>query len=147
MPGARQKYNFYAVTNGREAGVYTNWPQAGDAVIGFAKAKYKGFITYSEARNAMEIAGIQEYKIYDGQNTFSRRDFEESLECHNITMDHVSAIKTPEKEQTIKTFEPVSCPKQNKTCSVFIEGSCIGNGSNSAKAGFGLFWGTKSSME
>ena len=40
MPAGRQKFNFYAVTNGKEIGIYTNWPQAGDAVLGFANTKH-----------------------------------------------------------------------------------------------------------
>ena len=72
MPAGRVKYNFYAVTNGNEIGVYTNWPQAGDAVLGFANAKYKGFEIYSDAADAMVTAGYADFTIYDGQNTYSR---------------------------------------------------------------------------
>lgn len=63
MPSGRQKYCFYAVTNGREVGVYTSWPQTGDSVVGFAQAKYKGYCTYSEAASAMLAAGFSEYTV------------------------------------------------------------------------------------
>lgn len=73
MAPGRQK-NFYAVTNGREIGVYTNWTHAGDSVIGFAKAKYKGYCTFSEAAAAMAYAGFADFLVFDGQNTYKRAD-------------------------------------------------------------------------
>ena len=45
MAEGRPKLNLYGVVNGREIGIYTNWPQTGDSVLGFAKAKYKGYAT------------------------------------------------------------------------------------------------------
>ena len=76
MPAGRLKFNFYAVTNGKELGVYTNWPQAGDAVLGFANAKYKDFGVYSEAAQAMVTAGFASFTVFDGQNTYTRGDYE-----------------------------------------------------------------------
>ena len=48
MP-TRQKFNFYGVSNGKDIGVYTSWPQAAGAVLGFANAKYKGYITFTDS--------------------------------------------------------------------------------------------------
>ena len=53
MP-TRQKYNFYVVANGKEIGVFTSWPQASSSVLGFVNAKYKVYITYTEAKAAMQ---------------------------------------------------------------------------------------------
>ena len=69
MTGGRPKYNYYAVSNGKDVGIYTNWTQASDSVLGFANAKYKGYTTYSEAKRAMESAGISEFQVFDSQQT------------------------------------------------------------------------------
>ena len=76
MTGARPKAKFYAVTNGRENGVFTNWTIASYSVLGFAQAKYKGFCTYSEAAAAMEFAGMTAFCVYDGQDSISRTEYE-----------------------------------------------------------------------
>ena len=65
MAPHRQKFNFYAVTNGKEIGKYTSWTQAGDSVLGFAKAKFKGFCTYSEAAACMSSSGYSDFNVYD----------------------------------------------------------------------------------
>ena len=127
------------MTNGRENGVFTNWTRASDSVLGFAKAKYKGFCTYSEAAAAMECAGMTTFCVYDGQDSISRSDYE------NTRMQTVLKpleIKDPISAE-ISESEVSEAKAGSKTCAhtVYIDGSCVGNGSNNAKAGIGLFWG------
>ena len=141
MTGARPKAKFYAVTNGRENGVFTNWTRASDSVLGFAQAKYKGFCTYSEAAAAMECAGMTTFCVYDGQDSVSRTEYE------NTRMKSVLKpleIKDPISAVTSERICELSeANAASKTCAhtVYIDGSCVGNGSNNAKAGIGLFWG------
>ena len=59
----RQKFNFYAMSNGKHIGVYTSWHQAAGAVLGFANAKYKGYITFTEAKSAMNGNGFEEFNV------------------------------------------------------------------------------------
>lgn len=40
---------FYAVQNGREPGVYTDWPSAQKQIVGWSKPKHKSFTTRAEA--------------------------------------------------------------------------------------------------
>lgn len=140
MPGGRPKFNFYAVLNGREIGIYTNWPQTGDSVLGFAKAKYKGYATYSEARLAMENAGISDFKVFDGQTTYSKAEYED---------DRGRQIYLTGKHTDNTDFEEENSCQNGEEClgiqtaTVYIDGSCIKNGSDSAKAGYGLYWGDK----
>ena len=73
----RAKSNFYAVTNGRENGVFLNWTRASDSVLGFTKeAKFKGFSTYEEAAAAMESADYGDYWVFDDQSQVSRAEYE-----------------------------------------------------------------------
>ena len=138
MPGGRPKFNFYAVVNGREIGIYTNWPQTGDSVLGFAKAKYKGYATYSEARLAMENAGISDFKVFDGQTTYSKDDYENG----RGKQTYLTAKDTDRTDTDVESI----CQNgeegfEIQTATVYIDGSCIKNGSDSAKAGYGLYWG------
>ena len=52
--------------------------RASDSVLGFAKAKYKGFCTYSEAAAAMECAEVTAFCVFDGQYMLSRTENENS---------------------------------------------------------------------
>ena len=86
MPSGRQKCCFYAVTNGREVGVYTSWTQAGDSVLGFARAKNKGFCTYIEAASAMLAASYSDYSVFDGYNTYSKFEYEQDKGINHTQM-------------------------------------------------------------
>ena len=140
MPAGRQKYNFYAVSNGREVGIYTNWPQAGDSVLGFANAKYKGYITYSEAKSAMESAGFYDFRVFDGQLTLSKSEYEKQLSSECIA-NAASLDETVKCQDAPTLVEIVYKNQESEAMTVFIDGSCVRNGSNNAKAGYGLFWG------
>lgn len=154
MPAGRVKYNFYAVTNGKEIGVYTNWPQAGDAVLGFANAKYKGFGIYSDAADAMVTAGYADFTIYDGQNTYSREDYEQNrlkrvglsalLKASNIVDNKITDgvdLQVCDTRVITEPTENQQLTPHNTVHTVYIDGSCIKNGAASAQAGIGLFWG------
>ena len=154
MPAGRVKFNFYAVTNGKEIGVYTNWPQAGDAVLGFANAKYKGFGIYGDAADAMVTAGYADFTVYDGQNTYSREDYERNRIKHTGLSELLKASNRVDKISTdgddlqigdtrvINEATEIKQPILHNTIhTVYIDGSCIKNGAASAQAGIGLFWG------
>ena len=146
MAPHRQKFNFYAVTHGKEIGIYTSWTQAGDSVLGFAKAKFKGFCTYTEAAAAMSSAGYLDFYVFDGEATYSKTDYEQSRGCpvsavntdiadKDSTKKHASEIK--DATVTIDSNSVV----RDTTPTVYIDGSCIRNGASTAQAGYGLFWG------
>ena len=144
MPNNRQK-NFYAVTHGKEIGIYTSWTQAGDSVIGFAKAKFKGFCTYSEAAACMSASGYSDFNVYDGETTFSKATYEQGRVQQSCTsntniMENDAAGNVCENESTTVQID-ISEEHQNKIPRVYIDGSCIQNGASSATAGYGLFWG------
>ena len=141
MTGARPKRKFYAVTNGRENGVFTNWTRASDSVLGFAKAKYKGFCTYSEAAAAMECAGNKAFCVFDGQDMLSRTEYENSRMKSTLdTCEINDPISAQSSESSCEKSEAKRVSKPT-VHTVYIDGSSVGNGSNKAKAGIGLFWG------
>ena len=142
MGAGRPKYNFYAISNGKEVGIYTNWTQASDSVLGFANAKYKGYITYSEAKSAMESAGMLEYMVFDGQLTLTKSDYEKQIGLNNVEKSNTASPSNNEQLQGDDALVEVIYREQDmEYTTVYIDGSCIRNGSSSAKAGYGVYWG------
>lgn len=166
MPGGRQKSNFYAVTYGREIGIFTSWTQASESVIGFGKSKYKGFTTYGEAVVAMESAGFKEFTIFEGEKGYSRKDYEANRLRNSINIDEIQIANDVTQKSLAGSYEDIiegefmgdnsvlcgseasiltqcTAPSDKSliTHTVYIDGSCKGNGTDSAKAGIGLFWG------
>ena len=68
---------------------------AGDSVLGFAQAKYKCFCTYSEAASAMVATGYSDYSVFDGNNTYSKVEYEQDKGYQLHT-----AVSSKEKEMT-----------------------------------------------
>ena len=150
MP-TRQKFNFYAVSNGKDIGVYTSWPQAAGAVLGFANAKYKGYITFTEAKSAMNGNGFEEFNVYDGQNTFTIAEYEGNRgeimgdsncdsTCNSTNEDTQVNLDENSLDEQVH-FEASHEEGKSKMVTVYIDGSCIGNGGPSAKGGYGVFFG------
>ena len=150
MPTNRQKFNFYAVTNGRETGIYTSWTHAGNAVLGFAKAKYKGFSTYSDAAAAM-LSSLFRFNVFDEQNTYGRSDYEQSR-GHQLGASDINSAEQEliEEDASLIKYSAVQKDSQTEfqdtTPTVCIDGSFIRNGTvRTAQAGYGLFWGDEHS--
>ena len=51
---------FYAVARGRKIGIFNTWPETSQLVHGYPGAKYQGFKSRIEAKNALDDAGIPE---------------------------------------------------------------------------------------
>ena len=73
--------------NVKEIGVYTSWTSAGDSVIGFAKAKFKGFCTYSEAAVCMLSSGYSDFNVFDGENTYFKSIYGVDLQMEGEWME------------------------------------------------------------
>jgi len=50
----KTKNNYFVVWDGVEPGIYTSWEECKRQVQGYAKAKYKGYKTEAEAREAIQ---------------------------------------------------------------------------------------------
>ena len=143
MPTHRQKFNFYAVTHSKEIGIYTSWTQAGDSVLGFAKAKFKGFCTYFEAALTMTSAGYSDYSVFDGENTYNKIDYEQSRGHQLCALNTDSRVdeSTENKTSTIRDITDTNQESHDTIPTVYIDGSCIRNGTSTAQAGYDIFWG------
>ena len=143
----RQKYNFYTATNGKEICVYTSLTSAGDSVIGFAKAKFKGFCTYSEAAACIISSGYSDFNVFDGENTYSKSIYEQgrgqqpcTLNINAMEYEPTKKDGTSEHENTTAQAD-LNSEQQDRIPIVYVDGSCIRNGASTSQAGFDLFWG------
>ena len=61
MPGAkRKKTKYYAVRKGYIPGIYQDWPNVQDQIIGYSGAQFKVFTTKKEAQTYMRQSNENE---------------------------------------------------------------------------------------
>jgi len=112
---------FYAVSNGRNVGIFLNWNDCNISVKGYKNALYKKFETKEEAD-----AFIQSNNKTGDNITYSNN------EKQNPITSFFDTIITKEKKQVVD-FIPEYY--------VYTDGACSNNGKNNALAGIGIFFG------
>jgi ribonuclease HI len=116
---------FYAVSNGKNIGIFSNWNDCKSSVNGYKNAVYKKFDTKEEA----------EYFIKNGMN------------INEIT--NSNSLNTNIDDNTCNTISTASnSTSSNSTSSnstsdyyVYTDGACSNNGKKNASAGIGIFFG------
>lgn len=122
---------YYAVAIGRTPGVYTSWPQAQEAVIGWKGPKYKRFNTRAEAEAFVRTFGNA------NANTNSNS---------NSTIAPLE-ISSDESEDEVQEVAPPPAKKTKVTgvtggiTVIYTDGSSLGNGKAGAAAGVGVYFG------
>ena len=61
----RKKPQYYAVSCGRQIGIYTSWEKTQPQVIGYRKAAFKGYTTLHEALQVMKMSGYANPPVFD----------------------------------------------------------------------------------
>ena len=112
---------FYAVSTGRNVGIFLNWNDCNNSVKGYKNALYKKFETKEEAD-----AFIQSNNKTGDNITYLNN------EKQNPITSYFDTIITKEKKQVID-FIPEYY--------VYTDGACSNNGKNNALAGIGIFFG------
>ena len=112
---------FYAVSNGRNVGIFLNWNDCNNSVKGYKNALYKNFETKEEA--------------------------DAFIQSNNKTGDNITYLNN-EKQNPITSFFDTIITKEKKQVVDFIpeyyvytDGACSNNGKNNALAGIGIFFG------
>lgn len=116
---------FYGVAVGRKPGVYTEWPAAQEAIIGWKGPKYKKFETRAEAEAFV-------------------RSFSGSAKAIAPTVagsdqDDADGIEEPTAKRRKTTKKTIKA--QNGLVIVYTDGSSLGNGRVGATAGVGVYFG------
>ena len=57
------------------------------AILGFANAKHKGFVTFSDAVSAMVAAGFPDFSVIDGQNAYTRSEYEHKYNIQPVSIN------------------------------------------------------------
>ena len=121
----KYKMPFYAVSNGRNIGIFSNWNDCNNSVKGYTNAVYKKFDTKEEANNF-----IQQNNSIDPIN-MKQKNMDQTK--NNIT-SFFHVIKSSDKEkEDINYFTP--------DYYVYTDGACSNNGKENALSGIGIFFG------
>jgi ribonuclease HI len=116
---------FYGVAVGRKPGVYTEWPAAQEAIIGWKGPKYKKFETRAEAEAFVRsFSGIA--KAIAPTVTGSDQDEADGIE-----------EPVAKKRKTAKNVTKAP----HGLVIVYTDGSSLGNGRAGATAGVGVYFG------
>jgi hypothetical protein len=117
---------FYGVAVGRKPGVYMDWSQAQEAIVGWKGPKFKKFDTRAEAEAFVRSYGA----LSKGTNsTVPEAGSEDQAGA---------AEKRPAKKAKTTPKVPTA---RNGVVVVYTDGSSLGNGRNGATAGVGVYFG------
>ena len=105
--GKSKKY-FYAVSSGRQPGIYTCWGQAEEQVNRFKGSVYKGYATLHEALQDMRVNGYSDPPIFEHQNVqieYSHSDLNLSLPVLQVNQSNVENQPVMSSSETqLKTY-------------------------------------------
>lgn len=113
--GTRARY--YAVTVGRQIGIYTTWATAEQQIKGVSNAKFKKF---ASEQDAQAFISSHTQKQQETISPISRR----TSSCNKRTLS----------EANIENHEKLSA--SNESYIVFCDGSALNNGKAGCKAGY-----------
>ncbi|KAK4133852.1 hypothetical protein BT67DRAFT_32547 [Trichocladium antarcticum] len=113
---------FYGVAVGRKPGVYTDWPKAQEAIVGWKGPKYKKFDTRTEAEAFVRSYGTAATAARVAPDPDAGRDSEEP----------------PAKRAKKVAVHP---PPRGNVDVLYTDGSSLGNGKVGATAGVGVYFG------
>jgi len=117
------KMPYYAVANGRDIGIFSNWNDCNNSVKGYKNAIYKKFNTKSEADNFIQ----SKTEININPSNVQKQN--------NIT-NFFDTVDSNQKDNTVE-FNP--------DYYVYTDGACSNNGKENAVAGIGIFFGINDS--
>jgi len=121
----RKPPRFYGVAVGRKPGVYTEWPAAQEAIVGWKGPKYKKFDTRAEAE-----AFVRSYSASGRPVASTAPETEKNM---------VDSTEEPLTKKPRTSTMPRSV--RNGVLVIYTDGSSLGNGRLGAAAGVGVYFG------
>ncbi|KAJ5032928.1 uncharacterized protein L3040_009517 [Drepanopeziza brunnea f. sp. 'multigermtubi'] len=151
---ANGEEKFYGVAVGHLPGVYTNWADANEQILGAEKPKFKKFETRKEAEAFVRSGAVAQRKKVEAKRAVKDDDGEEGGEDEEDEdedddededeEDEDEEEDEDDDEENEDEEEPVSKKaktKLSKVIKVYTDGSALGNGRTGAVAGVGVFFG------
>ncbi|KAI9053915.1 hypothetical protein LZ554_002860 [Drepanopeziza brunnea f. sp. 'monogermtubi'] len=123
---------FYGVAVGHLPGVYTNWADANEQILGAEKPKFKKFETRKEAEAFVRSGAVAQRKKVEAKRAVKDEDGEEGGEDEE---------DDDEEEEEEEPVPKKANTKLSKVIKVYTDGSALGNGRTGAVAGVGVFFG------
>lgn len=145
---------YYAVARGFKTGIFTNWAEVKPLVHGYNRARYKSFKTQVEAQRFIhanktgdeETGQVSKPLQLIRDAVPSRTKSTNNRQAVNDAMALVR-IQVPEQESVdVLLLKSVDKPtlKAGLVQEVYCDGGARGNGSKTATAGYGVFFGKQS---
>ncbi|TPX57089.1 hypothetical protein SpCBS45565_g08270 [Spizellomyces sp. 'palustris'] len=154
MPKTARK-SFYAVRSGRVPGIYSTWDECKSQVDGFPKSRFKGFKTRQEAEAFMGgvvnvgtstggACTVPVTRIQQGMLNGLKDGGLESKRKSPSTVVSPTVI-SPTQFMGVSVPSPLTgqCNALDTlpVLPIYTDGSCLSNGSERARAGYGIYFG------
>lgn len=163
MQSKAQKY--YAVKNGRETGIFTQWSDVQPHINGYSGALHKSFKTLAEAKDYLleEAVAVIQPTVKAVTETRSPKKAVTTTQTPKKTFDvqaslepphskkakaHANASNTPKKMKVpvpVLDSSNLPGPRENEK-EVYTDGSSLKNGQKGAAAGWGVYFGDDSPL-
>lgn len=158
MPKA-PKAAYYAVAKGRQAGIYTSWPDCEHQVKGFVGAVHKKFPTRDQAQAFLDAAkkGRSANESYQAAAKVAKeatlKSFPTSEKSRGKSAGRVAKQKESDgsasdqeplddtTSQTLRSLASRGFSIEHNRLIVWTDGASKDNGKRIARAGVGVFWG------
>ncbi|MFI3114923.1 MAG: ribonuclease H family protein [Clostridia bacterium] len=126
---------FYAVRNGRKAGIFGSWDECKKQIDGFSGAVYKSFKTKTEAEAFLNVGKIDENEVFDGVVAYVDGSYDKKT--HQFSYG-VIILKDGEEHEFCEKFDdPELADMRNVSGEIkgaeFAMQYCIDNGIKSIK--------------
>lgn len=143
--------NYYAVRNGYHPGIYVHLEDARAEILGYSYAEWKGFNHYDDAQEYLdessdsdedeENAQFWEYEdgIYNCREFAYQRS--DGKYCEPFAQDEVFESYDESSYYAREDLQYVD-EDGDTIYQVYVDGACVNNGKDDAKAGFGVYFGS-----
>lgn len=134
------------MASGRKPGIYTDWDTAqSEAIIGVKGPKFKKFGTRAEAENYIRLHGSLDTITSLGLLPGAGKSDDEDDETDGAAPVATKKSKTGNGDVKVLTVPPGVAPPEagfhDGVLHIYTDGSALGNGKVTARAGVGVFFG------
>jgi len=145
---------YYAVRVGRRPGIYTSWEQCKLQTRNYSGAVFKSFVNLSDAQTFLKgndnCDGNCNLSLFNPRTTLSRpsskSDFNpidnKEASFHLLATQSLNINNNNKNVENVEEDDFNLREKSSQTpIVVYVDGACQGNGTASARAGYGVYFG------